>query len=85
LLPSETQAIITQALNNKSTLTKMNFFKSSKNKSASAASTPAQTPRSSFNIQRPNSSKQKNTMTLDEALEVAMSRSIGGISGPSLL
>ncbi|KAF9577994.1 hypothetical protein BGW38_006468, partial [Lunasporangiospora selenospora] len=58
---------------------------SSKNKSASAASTPAQTPRSSLQTQRPNSSKQKNTMTLDEALELAMSQSIGGISGPSLL
>ncbi|KAI8600908.1 hypothetical protein EDD21DRAFT_444136 [Dissophora ornata] len=41
----------------------MTFFKSSKNQSASTATSPAATPRSSMHEQHP-----ANTMTLDQAL-----------------
>ncbi|KAI8361110.1 hypothetical protein B0O80DRAFT_493716 [Mortierella sp. GBAus27b] len=46
----------------------MSLFKSNKNKSASAASTPAQTPRSSMQATRPKAT----TMTPEEALQMVM-------------
>ncbi|KAF9206248.1 hypothetical protein BGZ49_002739, partial [Haplosporangium sp. Z 27] len=45
---------------------------SNKNKSASAATTPAQTPRTSMQETRPS---QNKTMSHEEVLEMAMSRS----------
>ncbi|KAF9932773.1 hypothetical protein BGZ67_004590, partial [Mortierella alpina] len=54
----------------------MPFFKSSsasaKNQTASAAATPAQTPRSSMQATRPK--KEQATMTVDQALEMAMKK-----------
>ena len=52
----------------------MSFFKSSKNQSASAASTPAQTPRSSVDGSRP---AQANKMTKEQAIQMAMDKSLG--------
>ncbi|KAF9117207.1 hypothetical protein BGW39_002454, partial [Mortierella sp. 14UC] len=52
----------------------MSLFKSNKNKTASAATTPAQTPRASLNEQRP--SAKPTTMTRDQALELALSKSV---------
>jgi len=52
----------------------MPFFKSSKNQSASAASTPAQTPRSSVDGSRP---AQANKMTKEQAIQMAMDKSLG--------
>ncbi|KAF8929321.1 hypothetical protein BGZ47_001114, partial [Haplosporangium gracile] len=51
----------------------MPFFKSNKNKTASTATTPAQTPRSSVDAQRP---AQANKMTRDQALELALRKSV---------
>ncbi|KAG0067534.1 hypothetical protein BGZ90_000954 [Linnemannia elongata] len=50
----------------------MSLFKSNKNKTSSAASTPAQTPRSSVDGQRPAQVK----MTRDQALEMALRKSV---------
>ncbi|KAF9102541.1 hypothetical protein BGX29_004481 [Mortierella sp. GBA35] len=50
----------------------MSLFKSNKNKTASAATTPAQTPRTSLNEQRPTQAGTK--MTRDQALETALSK-----------
>ncbi|KAF9943953.1 hypothetical protein BGZ70_005223, partial [Mortierella alpina] len=54
----------------------MPFFKSSsasaKNQTASAAATPAQTPRSSMQAIRPK--KEQETMTVDQALEMALKK-----------
>ncbi|KAF9537020.1 hypothetical protein EC957_009040 [Mortierella hygrophila] len=50
----------------------MSLFKSNKNKTASAASTPAQTPRTSVEAQRPIQVK----MTRDQALEMALRKSV---------
>ena len=49
----------------------MPLFKSNKNKSASAASTPAQTPRTSMQETRPT---QDGTMTKDQALKMALEK-----------
>jgi len=57
------------------TTTAMSFFKSSKNQSASAASTPAQTPRSSMDVSRTGAQKVK--MTREQALQMAMDKSLG--------
>ncbi|KAG0197941.1 hypothetical protein BGX28_008573 [Mortierella sp. GBA30] len=55
----------------------MSIFKSSsassKNQSASATATPAQTPRSSMQASRPKNGQ--STMTVDQALEQAMKKS----------
>ena len=51
----------------------MSLFKSNKNQSGSAASSPAQTPRSSVDAQRPT---QANKMTRDQALEMALRKSV---------
>ncbi|KAI8361145.1 hypothetical protein B0O80DRAFT_525038 [Mortierella sp. GBAus27b] len=60
----------------------MPLFKSNKIKSASAASTPAQTPRSSIQATRPKAT----TMTPEEALQMIMEKSVNGVGcGPSLL
>ncbi|KAG0251926.1 hypothetical protein BG011_007313 [Mortierella polycephala] len=59
----------------------MPFFKSSssKNKTASAATTPAQTPRSSMNEQRLGQPK----MTQEEALHMIMRKSMNNAAtGP---
>ncbi|KAF9310003.1 hypothetical protein BG003_009045 [Podila horticola] len=57
----------------------MPFFKSNKNKTASAATTPAQTPRSSMQEQRAKPHK----MTQEEALEKLMRVTMGdAASGP---
>ncbi|GJJ73531.1 hypothetical protein EMPS_05889 [Entomortierella parvispora] len=55
----------------------MSFFKSSKNQSASAASTPAQTPRSSVDGARP---AQATKMTREQAIQIAMEKSLGATS-----
>ncbi|KAG0002452.1 hypothetical protein BGZ80_005973 [Entomortierella chlamydospora] len=62
-LPSSPQAY---------TITTMSLFKSNKNKSASAASTPAQTPRTSMQGTRPS---YTNTMTVEQAVE-ALEKSV---------
>ncbi|KAF9989247.1 hypothetical protein BGZ80_007392, partial [Entomortierella chlamydospora] len=49
----------------------MPFFKSNKNKSASVASTPAQTPRSSMQAIR---NTQVNTMSHAQAIEMVMQK-----------
>ncbi|KAG0281672.1 hypothetical protein BGZ97_009227 [Linnemannia gamsii] len=51
----------------------MPLFKSNKNKTSSAASTPAQTPRPSIDAQR---LAQAPKMTRDQALELALSKSV---------
>ena len=51
----------------------MSLFKSNKNKTSSAASTPAQTPRPSVDAQRPS---QVPKMTRDQALELALRKSV---------
>ncbi|GJJ73525.1 hypothetical protein EMPS_05883 [Entomortierella parvispora] len=61
----------------KQTTTTMSFFKSSKNQSASAASTPAQTPRSSVDGARP---AQPTKMTREQAIQIAMEKSLGATS-----
>ncbi|KAF9342686.1 hypothetical protein BGX26_007032, partial [Mortierella sp. AD094] len=53
--------------------TTMSLFKSNKNKSASAASTPAQTHRTSMQGTRPS---QANTMTREQAVEVALEKCV---------
>ncbi|KAG9061557.1 hypothetical protein KI688_007139 [Linnemannia hyalina] len=50
----------------------MSLFKSNKNKTSSAASTPAQTPRPSIDTHRPTQVK----MTRDQALEMALRKSV---------
>ncbi|KAG0076172.1 hypothetical protein BGZ93_001110, partial [Podila epicladia] len=55
----------------------MSIFKSNKNKTASAATTPSQTPRSSMQNTRPASSSPAKGMTRDEALESLMKKSLG--------
>ncbi|KAG0249390.1 hypothetical protein BGZ95_007561, partial [Linnemannia exigua] len=50
---------------------------SNKNKTASAASTPAQTPRTSLNEQRPTT-QAATKMTREQALEMAMRKSVQG-------
>ncbi|KAG0375372.1 hypothetical protein BGX24_009186 [Mortierella sp. AD032] len=52
----------------------MSLFKSNKNKTASAATTPAQTPRPSVDAQRP--SAQSTKMTREQALEEAMRKTV---------
>ncbi|KAG0378791.1 hypothetical protein BGX24_002830, partial [Mortierella sp. AD032] len=47
---------------------------SNKNKTASAATTPAQTPRTSLNEQRPTT-QTATKMTREQALEAAMHKS----------
>ncbi|KAI8361151.1 hypothetical protein B0O80DRAFT_525044 [Mortierella sp. GBAus27b] len=59
------------------TTTTMPLFKSNKNKSASAASTPAQTPRSSMQETRPKTT----AMTPEEALQKVMDKSMYGLGG----
>ncbi|KAK5815741.1 hypothetical protein F5H01DRAFT_379465 [Linnemannia elongata] len=51
----------------------MSLFKSNKNKTSSAASTPAQTPRPSVDTHRPS---QVPKMTRDQALEMALRKSV---------
>ncbi|KAF9432188.1 hypothetical protein BGZ76_011150 [Entomortierella beljakovae] len=51
----------------------MGLFKSNKNKSASAASTPAQTPRSSVQVSRPP--VNASPMTQAEAMKIVMKNS----------
>ncbi|KAF9111658.1 hypothetical protein BGW39_004297, partial [Mortierella sp. 14UC] len=51
----------------------MALFKSNKNKSTSAASTPAQSPRTSIDAQRPVG--EGNTMTREQAIRLAMHNS----------
>jgi len=65
-----------QSSQTQSTTPRMPFFKSSKNQSASAASTPAQTPRSSMHESRP--AAQISKMTRDQALQMALEKSYGG-------
>ncbi|KAF9413322.1 hypothetical protein BGZ94_000768 [Podila epigama] len=68
----------------------MNFFKkSNKNKTASAAPTPAQTPRASLDGARPSTStmtKQQKQAHDAEMLHSLMSKAMsGGHSGPYIL
>ncbi|KAG0067533.1 hypothetical protein BGZ90_000953 [Linnemannia elongata] len=51
----------------------MSLFKSIKNKSASAAASPAQSPRTSIDAQRPV--VEGNTMTREQAIRLAMHNS----------
>ncbi|KAI8601249.1 hypothetical protein EDD21DRAFT_415097 [Dissophora ornata] len=52
----------------------MSLFKSNKNKTSSAATTPAQTPRSSMQGSRPGQIVA-GTMTREQAIEMAMEKS----------
>ncbi|KAK3815663.1 MAG: hypothetical protein J3R72DRAFT_529742 [Linnemannia gamsii] len=52
----------------------MSLFKSNKNQSASAAASPAQTPRPSVDAQR--LSAQATKMTCDQALELALNKAV---------
>ncbi|KAF9944801.1 hypothetical protein BGZ72_001954 [Mortierella alpina] len=80
---STTNITISQTLKQANTPSAMSIFKrSNKNKSASAASTPAQTPRSSMQEQR---SAQATKMTREEALEMLMQKSlINPTTGPCI-
>ena len=60
----------------KNSISAMSLFKSSKNQSASAASTPAQTPRSSMQGSRPAQAK----MTHEQALQMALEKSFSGVA-----
>ncbi|KAG0071296.1 hypothetical protein BGZ89_011104 [Linnemannia elongata] len=51
----------------------MSLLKSNKNKSASAAASPAQSPRTSIDAQRPV--VEGNTMTREQAIRLAMHNS----------
>ncbi|KAF9090934.1 hypothetical protein BGX23_005611, partial [Mortierella sp. AD031] len=51
----------------------MSLFKSNKNKSVSAASTPAQSPRTSIDVQR--LVVEGNNMTREQAIRLAMHNS----------
>ncbi|KAF9936878.1 hypothetical protein BGZ65_001974 [Modicella reniformis] len=51
----------------------MSLFKSSKNKSASVATSPSATPRASMQDQRPASA---NKMTLEQALEILLRKTV---------
>ncbi|KAF9362067.1 hypothetical protein BGX34_006727, partial [Mortierella sp. NVP85] len=63
-----------------STTATMPLFKSSKNQSASASTTPAATPRSSMQQQRP---AQAHQMTQEQALKILFSNTMGNASsGP---
>ncbi|KAG0248936.1 hypothetical protein BGZ95_007787, partial [Linnemannia exigua] len=53
----------------------MSLFKSNKNKTSSAASTPAQTPRASLNEQRP-ATMEATKMTREQAIEMAMRKTV---------
>ncbi|KAF9317876.1 hypothetical protein BG003_000188 [Podila horticola] len=57
----------------------MSIFKSNKNKTASAATTPSQTPRSSTQTARPSLPQAKG-MTRDQALESLMKKTAGTTS-----
>lgn len=57
----------------------MSIFKFNKNKTASAATTPAQTPRSSMQTARP-ALTQANVMTREQALESLMKKTAGTTS-----
>ncbi|KAF9900780.1 hypothetical protein EC991_006905 [Linnemannia zychae] len=81
---NESRELKTQATQPNPTFTKtkqniqpaMSLFKSNKNKTASAATTPAQTPRTSLNEQRPaTGTTQATKMTREQALEMAMRKS----------
>ncbi|KAF9417666.1 hypothetical protein BGZ76_004503 [Entomortierella beljakovae] len=56
----------------------MPLFKSNKNNTSSAATTPAQTPRTSMQEPRPS---QSYTVTKEKALEIALGK-IDRINGP---
>ncbi|KAI8361146.1 hypothetical protein B0O80DRAFT_525039 [Mortierella sp. GBAus27b] len=58
----------------------MPLFKSNKNKSASTATTPAQTPRTSMQATRPKTT----TMTPEEALRMIMEKSVNGVGVDAL-
>ncbi|KAF8944142.1 hypothetical protein BGZ47_004600, partial [Haplosporangium gracile] len=49
----------------------MSLFKSNKNKTASAATTPTQTPRTSLNEQRP-----ETKMTQEQAIKMVMKKTV---------
>ncbi|KAG0216619.1 hypothetical protein BGX31_000542, partial [Mortierella sp. GBA43] len=60
----------------------MPLFKSNKNKSASAATTPAQTPRTSMQEQRPEQ-LEATKMTREQALESLMQKTMWNVAtGP---
>ncbi|KAI7817983.1 hypothetical protein BC939DRAFT_506944 [Gamsiella multidivaricata] len=66
----------------------MSLFKSNKNKTSSAASTPvqtpAQTPRPS--IQTARTTNQSNLLTFDQVIDLTMKKSsYNTVTGPSLL
>lgn len=54
----------------------MSLFKANKNKTSSAASTPTQTPRASLNEQRPSNAQATTKMTREQALEMALQKSV---------
>ncbi|KAF9923313.1 hypothetical protein FBU30_006634, partial [Linnemannia zychae] len=62
----------TSLLSLKNIFSAMSLFKSNKNKTTSAATTPAQTPRTSLNEQRQTSTQ----MTQEQAIRMAMKKSI---------
>ncbi|KAK3815295.1 MAG: hypothetical protein J3Q66DRAFT_402238 [Benniella sp.] len=78
--PASTFQASAKTLSAISTSTTMPLFKSSKNQSASAATTPAATPRSSMQQQRP---AQAHQMTQEQALKILLNSTMGNASsGP---
>ena len=75
---SKQSAPLKPSSNQSTTLTAMSFFKSSKNTTSSAASTPAQTPRSSMDASRAAAAANVK-MTKEQALELAMSKTTSSI------
>ena len=69
---SQKQQATLSANKPENTIQAMSLFKSNKNKSTSAASTPAQTPRPSVEAQRPTQTK----MTRDQAIDAALGKSV---------
>ncbi|KAK3822313.1 MAG: hypothetical protein JOS17DRAFT_793489 [Linnemannia elongata] len=60
---------------NQNTLSIMSLFKSTKNQSASAATSPAQTPRPSVDAQRPTAQTTKK-MTTEQALDSVLHKAV---------
>ncbi|KAK3826782.1 MAG: hypothetical protein JOS17DRAFT_792049 [Linnemannia elongata] len=63
------------SLPSQNTLSIMSLFKSTKNQSASAAASPAQTPRPSVDAQRPTAQTTKK-MTTEQALDSVLHKAV---------
>ncbi|KAG9061528.1 hypothetical protein KI688_007106 [Linnemannia hyalina] len=63
------------SFSNQNTFSIMSLFKSTKNQSASAAASPAQTPRPSVDAQRPAAQTTKK-MTTEQALDSVLHKAV---------